>query len=351
MRGGTLVIAGQREPACLNVLLAACGLVGVSNPVLEGAFELRPDYTYRPQLVSHVTVSKNPFTLTYHVRPAARWSDGTSSHRGGLRLHLPDRARLARGGAQKDSQRPRRRREDGEGRVPPRRALRRLACPALHGHPAAPRTRRCGARDHLADGHRQPEDGHPDRERPVPRRELGARPAADRRPQPTLLGGARRVSGPDRRPLRPVRRSSRTPCDVARSTSVQPVLRNCCGGRWPEWRWCPSPARPGSTSTSGSAAAATPHSRPGSCGRHSRTASTGRQSCGPWTPGSPARAVPCAGCSTAWSSRRGARSTGPTGRAIATGRASPAACSSGPAAVAGRTRSTCAPASVSRFVS
>ena len=78
MRGGTLVIAGQREPACLNVLLAACGLVGVSNPVLEGAFELRPDYTYRPQLVSHVTVSKNPFTLTYHVRPAARWSDGTS---------------------------------------------------------------------------------------------------------------------------------------------------------------------------------------------------------------------------------------------------------------------------------
>ncbi len=74
-RGGTVVIAGGREPACFTPLMSACGDVGL-NPVLEGAFELAPDFTYRPQLVSHVTVKREPFTLTYHIRPEARWSDG-----------------------------------------------------------------------------------------------------------------------------------------------------------------------------------------------------------------------------------------------------------------------------------
>ena len=45
--------------------------------VLEGAFEAEPDLTYRPSLVSRVTIeSKRPFVLTYHIRPEARWSDG-----------------------------------------------------------------------------------------------------------------------------------------------------------------------------------------------------------------------------------------------------------------------------------
>ena len=45
--------------------------------------------------------------------------------------------------------------------------------------------------DDLGRRDRQPEDGQADRERPVPRRALGARRAADARPQPALLGTAR----------------------------------------------------------------------------------------------------------------------------------------------------------------
>jgi len=38
----------------------------------------RPDLTRHPRLVSHVDfTTKPPFTLTYHIRPEARWSDGT----------------------------------------------------------------------------------------------------------------------------------------------------------------------------------------------------------------------------------------------------------------------------------
>ena len=49
---------------------------GYAEPVLEGAFEPGPGVTYRPRLVSSVTVHKEPLTLTYHIRPEARWSDG-----------------------------------------------------------------------------------------------------------------------------------------------------------------------------------------------------------------------------------------------------------------------------------
>jgi peptide/nickel transport system substrate-binding protein len=72
-RGGTVVIAGS-VPACLNFLLEGCG-----SPisVFPGAFEVGPDAAYRPDLVSGVDVTKDPFTLTYYIRPKARWSDGT----------------------------------------------------------------------------------------------------------------------------------------------------------------------------------------------------------------------------------------------------------------------------------
>ena len=47
------------------------------NLVLGGAFEVEPDETFQPKLVSHVDVTtKPPFTLTYFIRPEARWSDG-----------------------------------------------------------------------------------------------------------------------------------------------------------------------------------------------------------------------------------------------------------------------------------
>jgi len=82
-RGGTVVVpglfGGGREPACLNVW-RECGADDAFDhvsEVLEGAFELEPDRV-RPNLVTRVEFTRTPpFTLTYHIRPEARWSDGT----------------------------------------------------------------------------------------------------------------------------------------------------------------------------------------------------------------------------------------------------------------------------------
>ncbi|HLF94736.1 MAG TPA: ABC transporter substrate-binding protein [Planctomycetota bacterium] len=46
--------------------------------VLEAPFDVGPELTWRPRLVSEVGYTrKPPFTLTYHIRPEASWSDGT----------------------------------------------------------------------------------------------------------------------------------------------------------------------------------------------------------------------------------------------------------------------------------
>jgi len=80
-RGGTVVIGvPSTEIACLNLLYAPCQFDApfVLGQTLEGAFDADySDLTYRPNLVSRVTFTRNPpFTLTYHIRPKARWSDG-----------------------------------------------------------------------------------------------------------------------------------------------------------------------------------------------------------------------------------------------------------------------------------
>jgi peptide/nickel transport system substrate-binding protein len=80
--GGTVVVAwpGGGDPVCLgSQIVWRCN--GTIEPfavpqVLEGAFEIGPDLTYRPNLVSRVTVKRAPFTLTYNIKPRARWSDG-----------------------------------------------------------------------------------------------------------------------------------------------------------------------------------------------------------------------------------------------------------------------------------
>jgi peptide/nickel transport system substrate-binding protein len=79
-RGGTLVfrLIGP-EPGCLNVLLTSCGLGGPDwvEKVLQAPFEVGPDFTFEESLVSRVDYTRRrPFTLTYHIHPAARWSDG-----------------------------------------------------------------------------------------------------------------------------------------------------------------------------------------------------------------------------------------------------------------------------------
>jgi peptide/nickel transport system substrate-binding protein len=76
-RGGTVVIGGKGGITCFNVL-GGCSIPGgIISQVIEGAFEIGPDLTYRPNLVSRVDVREKPFTLTYHIRPKAQWSDGT----------------------------------------------------------------------------------------------------------------------------------------------------------------------------------------------------------------------------------------------------------------------------------
>lgn len=84
-RGGTLVFTlPQPEPACLNAILERCrqgtALIpaeAISHRVLQAPFEVGPDFTWRPRLVSSWSISpRPPFTLTYKINPAARWSDG-----------------------------------------------------------------------------------------------------------------------------------------------------------------------------------------------------------------------------------------------------------------------------------
>ena len=67
------------EPPCVSPIVDPCqDLVLPFFGVVEGAFKQRPDWSWEPRLVSRVDVTrKPPFTLTYHIRPEARWSDGT----------------------------------------------------------------------------------------------------------------------------------------------------------------------------------------------------------------------------------------------------------------------------------
>src|SRR5262245_34842284 len=79
-RGGTVVFGPVQEPGCLNPVNATClSLPGfwIFDSTLEPAFATAPDFSARPQLVSGATfTTRPPFTLTYHIRSEARWSDG-----------------------------------------------------------------------------------------------------------------------------------------------------------------------------------------------------------------------------------------------------------------------------------
>jgi peptide/nickel transport system substrate-binding protein len=84
-RGGTLVYAQPTpEPACLTPAVLRCtpGVSWISqlrvyNLVLERPFDVGRQLERRPKLVVRVDrTRKPPFTLTYHIRREARWSDG-----------------------------------------------------------------------------------------------------------------------------------------------------------------------------------------------------------------------------------------------------------------------------------
>ena len=79
-RGGTVVVGPVGEFACLSPFKeCAAGLefLWIFGKVLPGAFARARDSTWRPALVSGVTFTRTPpYTLTYTIRPEARWSDG-----------------------------------------------------------------------------------------------------------------------------------------------------------------------------------------------------------------------------------------------------------------------------------
>jgi len=78
-RGGTVVIPMSTNlgfsPPCLNPYVPACRMPG-AELVFASAYDRNPDSTLRPGLARVEFTTKPPFTLTYRIRPEARWSDG-----------------------------------------------------------------------------------------------------------------------------------------------------------------------------------------------------------------------------------------------------------------------------------
>ena len=259
-RGGTVVLTESlREPACLNAFFKRCRSADdfatdwVIGAVLPGAYRVGPGLELRRHLVSRVDVSGTPpFTLTYRIRPEARWSDGTPvSARDFVFTHrtsLSDGVEYTRysGGAD-PSRRRSARCADGEVVLRSRfGGWRRLfpTCSRSTCSPA-PTSARCGTSGST------PEDRPPDRKRPLPRPGLGARPCAHVRAKPALLESPADVSRPARAPVQPdEQRSGNREASArrARSRPRPPGLDRrdsgdsaACGGGVPRSRF-PGPA-------------------------------------------------------------------------------------------------------------
>jgi ABC-type transport system substrate-binding protein len=79
--GGTLTIGTSLSaPSVLNPTSssASSGSLYATAPVLLGAFSQQPDGSWQPELVTSADLSTGPFTVTYHINPAAEWSDGVA---------------------------------------------------------------------------------------------------------------------------------------------------------------------------------------------------------------------------------------------------------------------------------
>ena len=208
-RGGTLVfrLLGP-EPACLNVLPMSCNDGGLpwADKVLQMPFEVGPDFTYEESLVSRVDyTSKRPFTLTYHIRPEAHWSDGVPitaqdfifTLRAIRRHAIPDF---------RDLHAPIR----SVRAVDPKtlQVVLRPRTASWHDFfgniAASARASRFGSDAGLERPDRRSEDGSTHRKWPVPRRAARARPAARPPPQPPLLGTASSLRRPARHQIRAV---------------------------------------------------------------------------------------------------------------------------------------------------
>ena len=347
--------AGLGEPACLTPLARAVrprttALTSaiIAGKVLEAPFAVGPDFTLAAatRLAASTFTTRPPFTLTYHIRPEARWSDGVPitardfvfTHQAILRYGAP-------GGSEPDggSQRPGARREDGQGR--PALPLRRLAG-ALRDRPPAPCARGRGPARVWTDRIDNPKTGAADRERALPRRALGARQADHASSGTRATGGlilptstgssfASAFSGrraPRRVPARRARRRLAFPPGFVAELQQEPAACGCS-------RTHVRPA--GSTSRSASGRGGHPALR-NKLVRQALAYGIDRAAIVEQILG---RSIPkLRRSATAPSSRPRARTTGRTGRATATAPPRRGACSSRRAAGAARTASTSAPA-------
>jgi ABC-type transport system substrate-binding protein len=80
---GTLVFGAEQGGGpdwCLNLILDVdCNAfwnVVFQTPVIRGAFIFTPQFTYKPDLITHFKFQTNPQRVTYYLRKNAKWSDG-----------------------------------------------------------------------------------------------------------------------------------------------------------------------------------------------------------------------------------------------------------------------------------
>lgn len=77
--GGTAIFGADQEPLTLNNLVVGGDHAWTSAahyPVFAGTYTVTPRFLYRPDLVTKVVFTRRPFSVTYHIKPNAKWSDG-----------------------------------------------------------------------------------------------------------------------------------------------------------------------------------------------------------------------------------------------------------------------------------
>ena len=92
-RGGIVVVGvpAGTEPACFNLLVEDCGIQpGFVRQVLEGAFEVGPDLSYRPGPRLACRPHKEAFHAHVPHPPRGALERRRPGHGAGLRLHLAD---------------------------------------------------------------------------------------------------------------------------------------------------------------------------------------------------------------------------------------------------------------------
>jgi peptide/nickel transport system substrate-binding protein len=79
---GTIVFGAEQGGGpdwCLNQVLANdCGEFWNSvflTPVLRGVFLIRPNFTYKPDLITKFKLQQKPMRVTYYIKAKAKWSD------------------------------------------------------------------------------------------------------------------------------------------------------------------------------------------------------------------------------------------------------------------------------------